>query len=103
MVDFSNKSDFIRYISRSYGRIIDVIDSCETEEHVETTITMCNNFLTNCYEALTVNSKIFSKKERNELGTLIDASVKTLDALLHNVKKERETTIQKKSSLGFSR
>lgn len=103
MVDFSNKSDFIKYISRSYGRIIDVIDSCETEEHVETTITMCNNFITNCYVVLNDNSKIFSKKERIELGTLIDASVKTLDALVYDVKKDREASTQKKSSLGFSR
>lgn len=88
MDKFKDINYFVKYIQRSYTYAMRVIDSCKTEEHVETTIDLCNHLIFTTNNICCLFKKYYSRRDINRIQELVDIAFTSLDQTITEVKEE---------------
>lgn len=78
-----------------------VIDSCKTEEHVETTIELCNNLIYMSNNICCMFKKYYSRRDIKRLQELADIVFASLDQTITVVKEELSGKSSSANTLGF--
>lgn len=88
MDKFKDINYFAQYIQRSYTYAMRVIDSCETEEQVETTIDLCNHLIFTTNNICCLFKKHYSRRDIKRIQELADIAFTSLDQTITGVKEE---------------
>lgn len=65
-----------------------VIDSCKTEEQVETTIDLCNHLIFTTNNICCLFKKYYSRRDIKRIQELVDIAFTSLDQTITGVKEE---------------
>lgn len=101
MDKFKDINYFAQYIQRSYTYAMRVIDSCKTEEHVETTIELCNHLMYMSNNICCMFKKYYSRRDIKRLQELADIVFASLDQTITVVKEELSGKSSSTNALGF--
>lgn len=88
MDKFKDINYFTQYIQRSYTYAMRVIDSCKTEEQVETTIDLCNHLIFTTNNICCLFKKYYSRRDIKRIQELVDIAFTSLDQTITGVKGE---------------
>lgn len=101
MDKFKDINYFAQYIQRSYTYAMRVIDSCKTEEHVETTIELCNNLIFMTNNICCLFKKHYSRRDIRRIQELVNIAFTSLDQTITEVKEELVGKTSSSNTLGF--
>lgn len=100
MDKFKDINYFAQYIQRSYTYAMRVIDSCKTEEQVETTIELCNSLIYTTNNICCLFKKHYTRRDIRRIQELVNIAFTSLDQTITEV-KENVGGRSSSNTLGF--